>query len=349
MKLALLLSILSAAYAESRPDFFEDEKSALMLETENFWMRELQTSTGGGGQGGGGQGGGGGTPGVCGIPEADRRNQILGTLRNDVSTNVALNTAGTPQKLAVDWLLDEDTMQVCPGDKKIVQRYVMALFYFSTAGSSWLECSKNGLCSEGKNFLDGASECEWGGLACNNDNCITQIVFESNNVGGTVPYELEQLNDLEILSLEQGGVSSTIPTNIGSLDKLRILDLDFNMLTGSIPEQIYALTELEQLDLNSNKLTGTISNSIGNFQELRLLQLYENLMTGTIPNSLGSLDNLVIAEFFNNTFTGVMPQSVCDNRSPPDGNGAITGLTSDCFAAPIAQIVCSCCTACAVF
>ena len=293
-----------------------------------------------------------------------------------MSTNVALNTAGTPQKLAVDWLLDEDTMQVCPGDKKIVQRYVMALFYFSTAGSSWLECSKNGLCSEGKNFLDGASECEWGGLACNNDNCITQIVFgklmficfklfmyfavftkilsyqiiiESNNVGGTVPYELEQLNDLEILSLEQGGVSSTIPTNIGSLDKLRILDLDFNMLTGSIPEQIYALTELEQLDLNSNKLTGTISNSIGNFQELRLLQLYENLMTGTIPNSLGSLDNLVIAEFFNNTFTGVMPQSVCDNRSPPDGNGAITGLTSDCFAAPIAQIVCSCCTACAVF
>jgi len=109
---------------------------------------------------------------------------------------------------------------------------------------------------------------------------------------------------------------------------------------------MFSLTSLEQLDLNSNLLTGTLSNSVGNLGTLQLLQLYENLMTGTIPITLGNVESLVIGEFYNNTFTGVMPQSVCDNRVP---NGAITGLTSDCFPNPLPQIECTCCTGCAVF
>jgi len=352
MKFALLISILSAASAHRS---LSEEKSALMIETENFWKRELQTSAGPTDPGTGPTDPGTGPtdPGpadICGVDPTTRRSQILGVLSGPVSTTNALNTPGTPQNAAVNWLIDDDEFQVCPGDEKIIQRYVMAVFYYSTEGSSWSECAQTGPCPGGQeNFLDKKHECEWGGISCNNDLCITEIVFESNNVGGLIPYELEQLNDLEILSLEQGTLSSTIPPQIGTLSNLRILDLDFNMITGIIPESIYGLTKLEQLDLNSNKLVGTISNSIGNLQELRLIQVYENLMTGTIPASMGNLDELVIAEFFNNTFVGAMPQSVCDNRAPPTGTGSITGLTSDCFPGPVPQIECSCCTGCAVF
>lgn len=229
-----------------------------------------------------------------------------------------------------------------------MQRYVMGLFYYSTEGDDWILCSAGdaGCTTPNTPYLTAVNECEWFGSTCDADLCMTQIVFESNNVAGTLPFELEALEGLEVISLEQGSLETTIPTNIGSLSKLRIFDLDFNTITGTIPEEMFSLTTLEQLDLNSNKLTGTLSVSIGNLINLQLLQLYENLMVGTIPEELGLVSTLVIAEFYNNTFTGTMPGSVCDNRTP---DGSLNGLTSDCFPAPVAQIECACCTGCAVF
>lgn len=337
MKLALLFSAISASSARTYSDNLNEEKSAFLQETENFWQRELQGSVGGPGFQNG-----------CGLPAATRRSQILDVLRGDVSKPNELNKGGSPQNLAFNWLVDDDAFGICPDDEKLIQRYVMALFYFSTDGSSWTECGQVGGCA-GTNFLSGTHECDWAGISCNNDDCVTEIVFEENSIGGALPYELEQLTDLEVLSLEQGSLGSTIPDEIGNLSNLRVLDLDFNMITGEIPNSVYFLTKLEQLDLNSNQIVGKLSPAVGNLQELRLIQLYENFMTGNIPNTLGTIDSLVIAEFFNNTFTGAMPQSVCDNRAPPTGTGSITGLTSDCFPNPTPQIECSCCTGCAVF
>jgi len=285
----------------------------------------------------------------CNLTVTERRSQILSALKSDVSNSTLLNTEGTPQYNAAEWLIGEDDFYVCPDDKKMIQRYVMGLFYYSTEGPSWTSCSEGDISCSGTSYLSAVNECEWFGSACNVDLCITEIIFEQNNVAGTLPFELENLGDLEVLSLEQGGLTKRIPSDIGELSKLRILDLDFNSLTGPIPETIYNLTSLEQLDLNTNALTGTLSKSVGNLTNLLLLQLYENNMTGTIPTELGNVKTLVIGEFFNNTFTGTMPESVCDNRANPVGIGMITGLTSDCFPNPTPQIECICCTGCAVF
>lgn len=285
----------------------------------------------------------------CNLDPTTRRAQILATLGSGVSDANSLATSGTPQNLAAEWLIDGDDFHVCPSDEKMVQRYVMALFYYSTEGNSWSTCSENDTDCAGTPYLSPVHECEWVGSACNSDQCITEIIFEANNVIGVIPNELEQLQDLEVLSLEQGGLIGTIPSNLGKLSYLRILDLDFNSITGSIPEEIYFLSTLEQLDLNTNALTGTISPNIGSLTGLLLLQLYENQMTGTIPTELGNVKTLVIAEFFNNTYTGSMPQAVCDNRAAPAGIGAITGLTADCFPNPTPQLDCTCCTGCAIY
>lgn len=234
---------------------------------------------------------------------------------------------------------------MCPGDTKLIQRYVMALLYYSTDGDNWTECSEGDLGCPTNPYLSSENECTWFGNTCDAELCITEIVQEDNNVVGSIPFELEQLTGLQVLSLEQGGLASTVPSNLGTLSSLRILDLDFNKITGPIPEEIYSLTALEQLDLNTNLFSGGLSPSIGNLVNLQLLQVYENLMTGAIPTELGLVSGLVIAEFFNNTFTGVMPVEVCNNVSP---GGSITGLTSDCFPNPVPQIVCACCTGCAL-
>ena len=113
---------------------------------------------------------------ACGLEPNTRRNQIRNKLRGDVSTSASLNSAGSPQSLAFNWLVDNDDFVVCPDDDKLIQRYVMAVFYFSTEGDSWTECSEDGGCP-GTNFLEGTHECDWFGLTCNADKCITQIVF----------------------------------------------------------------------------------------------------------------------------------------------------------------------------
>jgi len=293
----------------------------------------------------------------CGLPVEERRSQILAILSGDVSNVDSLVTPGNPQYDAVEWLIGQDDFLICPDDDKLIQRYVMAVFYFSTEGGNWFECSQIGGCEicqiggcQGSiNYLRPVHECEWFGSFCNADLCITEIVFELNNVAGSIPFELEQLNDLEVLSLEQGSITSSIPASLGTLSNLRILDLDFNTITGSIPEEIYGLIKLDELDLNNNRITGTLSPSIGDLSELRLLQVYENLMTGEIPEELGDIETLVIGEFYNNSFTGVMPVSVCQNRLPPAGTGSISGLTSDCWPNPVPQLQCDCCTGCAVF
>ena len=78
--------------------------------------------------------------------------------------------------MAFNWLVDDDAFGICPDDEKLIQRYVMAVFYFSTDGSSWTECGQVGGCA-GTNFLSGTHECDWAGISCNNDDCVTEMVF----------------------------------------------------------------------------------------------------------------------------------------------------------------------------
>jgi len=293
---------------------------------------------------------------LCGLTSAERRIQILNVL-NTVSDPVLLDTVGTPQNSAAEWLIENDESFLCPSSLNddgeddnneilLTQRYVMTVLYYSTGGDNWNQCNEQDVnCLVGNSYLSPTNECTWFGSTCDEDNKITEIAFEDNNLVGTIPNEIAQLSSLQTLSLEQGNLTSSIPSTLANLSSLRILDLDFNRITGPIPEEIYSLSTLEQMDLNTNLITGTISSSVGNLQNLRLFQLYENLMTGAIPKELSSVGGLVIAEFYNNTFTGVMPQEICDNVSPL---GSITALTADCFPNPTPQVVCSCCTGCAL-
>jgi hypothetical protein len=113
-----------------------------------------------------------------------------------VSNPVDLETEGTPQNLAMTWIIELDPLQLCPQDDNLIQRYVMAVFYYSTRGGRWLECSAptefddqeaiesaNMGCDiivpGGKSdaWLTPSLECEWGGVACNDDGFVNRIDF----------------------------------------------------------------------------------------------------------------------------------------------------------------------------
>jgi hypothetical protein len=214
------------------------------------------------------------------ITPEERTARILAEL-DAVGDPDLIRDLGTPQGLAADWLINEDPRLVCPGDEKLVQRWAVAVMYFSTDGGDWFQCSADGTdpCGDvepfvGKRrFLSPFSECQWAGITCDVDGCVTEVEFEENNLVGTIPTEMGLLTDLAVWGMERGGLSSTIPTQIGALSNLVFLDFDFNLLTGSLPTELYLLTNLTQIDLNNNQLTGNV-NQMGVFLDLEFLQLH---------------------------------------------------------------------------
>jgi hypothetical protein len=287
-----------------------------------------------------------------------------------VSNPADVDTLGSPQQLALDWIINKDPLQLCPQDKMLVQRYVMAVFYFSTRGDRWTQCSAPPLMSDANEtavavaetnanaacsiqvfgfnsssnaWLTGGSECGWGGLGCNEDNFVARIEFEQNGVAGTLPFELSRLQTLKNLILEEGILTGTIPSKLGEIRSLEQIDLNFNLLQGPIPEELYALSNLRQMDLNDNELIGTISSSISNLTKMSFFQIENNAFTGTVPASMAALTALQVATMEGNMLSGTMP---CSLFNTPE----TLVLTSDCLGAPNRPspplVICDCCSRC---
>lgn len=277
-----------------------------------------------------------------------------------------LETVGTPQNSAYNWLLNEDSAFLCPQSPNLIQRYVLAVHYFSTRGNRWFQCSAptdlqdpelvaqaNDACTivatpgtrldNSYAWLTGVSECQWGGIACDDDGRVIRIDMENNGVGGRLPFELEQLYYLRFLLLEIGAIAGTIPTQLGRLSSLELLDLDFNLLQGPIPEELFDLTNLKQFDINNNELSGTLSTKIGQLQLLNLIQVESNFLTGKIPDELSTLELLEVATMQFNQLSGSVPDGVCDIAS-------LEVFTVDCLGAPGRPsppfVECPCCSFC---
>ena len=74
--------------------------------------------------------------------------------------------SGTPQNQALDWIARDDSANRSPFDSRFVQRYVLAVFYFSTGGGQWLDCVEGEQCDRGNYWLSGDDECTWSGIVC---------------------------------------------------------------------------------------------------------------------------------------------------------------------------------------
>jgi hypothetical protein len=106
-------------------------------------------------------------------PLTDRQQLMHDTIMG-VSGDEALQDTASPQSQARKWLLFEDILWLSPissfTSNRIIQRYALATFYFSTDGpNSWKE----------NNWMKG-DECEgdfWDGISCNEYNEIRAIAF----------------------------------------------------------------------------------------------------------------------------------------------------------------------------
>jgi len=245
-----------------------------------------------------------------------------------VSGYDALVDSASPQFLALDWIANRDLFQIDPSDPLLIQRYALAVLYFATNGDEW----KNQL-----KWLSGDHECQWtgdGGVRnCNEAGQVTDLSL-TNNLKGTIPKEIMELNQLETLYLSRNELRGTMPPEIGNLKRLSYLGLQHNKLTGTIPKESFAnLSLLKYLYLEKNDLTGTILRS-----EYPCLLLKNNEINADLPphgkESKGPTDNSLS-----------LPMQANFVSSP----GTLEFFSSDCkallsFRRP--EITCACCTQC---
>ena len=122
----------------------------------------------------------------CGMA-TDTRAAMISNIIQSVSDIQLISNLSTPQGRAFDWLVNKDEATLCPDAIKLIQRYVLAVIYYSTGGDAWFKCSASSNASDEcgneapffnkSRFLSSENECSWAGIRCSDTLCVTQIEF----------------------------------------------------------------------------------------------------------------------------------------------------------------------------
>ncbi|KAG7350956.1 two component regulator [Nitzschia inconspicua] len=160
-----------------------------------------------------------------------------------------------------------------------------------------------------------------------------------SNVLLSLPSELGQLTNANIISFTGSSIPGRIPSELGRLQGLRFLELRNNVFDGNIPSELGLLIQLrDQLDLSYNRLSGPIPSDLGRLVELRGLSLQHNLLTGQLPSEISQLSRLTSLQLEGNQLTGSIPDLVCNTF-----NSTYPHFSSDCAEF---DDNCPCCTVC---
>lgn len=89
-------------------------------------------------------------------------------------------------------------------------------------------------------------------------SCFAVLQLGYNQLTGSIPPQLGNLNKLAVLALQSNQLTGAIPATLGDLTRLTRLDLSFNRLFGSIPSKIAEAPLLEVFDVRNNTLSGSV-------------------------------------------------------------------------------------------
>jgi kinase len=111
------------------------------------------------------------------------------------------------------------------------------------------------------------------------------------NLIGEILEAFASLTELTVLAMSSNNLTGSIPAWVWQLQKLELVYLYANALSGELTCDVTAVN-LVELDVSQNQLTGEIPGAFGKLRNLDLMFLYRNRFTGTIPASIGLLPQL---------------------------------------------------------
>lgn len=215
---------------------------------------------------------------------AERDVQLRPTVvTNFPSMAAAIDTPHSPERIALCWVSDLDTLKVGAKSDDLMQRFLLALIYID-----FVKQPPNGANGSFKlatrNWLTEVHECDWDFVDCDID---------------------KNIKTLQLIKL---GLVGTIPAALSRLSTLEIIELSSNILTGEVPSNLWSMSNLKQVQLNSNRLSGAIFEGSKSLPELKILSISRNMFNGTLPQSW-NMPNLEMFDISDNNFEGSFPDS----------------------------------------
>ena len=115
-------------------------------------------------------------------PTTARLNSIISRVLPLSPDPSVFTNLSSPQYQAALWVSDEDLLRLPTDSPRLVQRYLLAVFYFAMDGDTWVECGRPDTICGGNpddfTWLYGTeSECDWLGLNCNSAGQVHRIFF----------------------------------------------------------------------------------------------------------------------------------------------------------------------------
>jgi hypothetical protein len=158
------------------------------------------------------------------------------------SSEKDLDAADTPQNKALNWIVTWDPASLPTDHDMLVQRYALAVFFFSTYDASEQveehedTQDPNELVQQGKgwtnteNWMTAKGICMWAGISCmphlrngveeyqyNENNAVMFFNLTNNNIKGTIPHEIAALEDLTTFDLSKNHLHGSVPFELGNL------------------------------------------------------------------------------------------------------------------------------------
>ncbi|KAJ0930039.1 putative protein kinase RLK-Pelle-LRR-XII-1 family [Helianthus annuus] len=136
---------------------------------------------------------------------------------------------------------------------------------------------------------------------------LLELYLNDNKLNGKIPIRFLQLSSLSItLDLSQNNLFGSLPTEIGNLNMLTTLDLSDNNLSGNIPSSLGGCSGLLWLSLKGNLFQGMIPLSLNSLKGLMELDISHNNLSGHIPRFFEQF-KLEYLNLSYNDFEGEVP------------------------------------------
>jgi len=259
----------------------------------------------------------------------------------------AFKDPDSPYSKALEWITNEDPMQLVPGDTapNFIQRYAAAYLYFATTvDGPWKSCNPpmkidgdEGYPSDtfclwsrlrdtdvdyyyykpqpATAWLSNATTCSWAGVSCDEEGQIIRLDLGGQGLSGTFPEGIiYMLPFLSRFAFTLGSLRGPLPGEMSKMIHLKRVVLGRNSFTGTIPEGWWS-SSWDQLVLSGNKITGSLSTKIGQLRDLKFFLVANNSLSEKLPSEIGLLNSIARFDVSGNDITGEIPSEIGSWRS----------------------------------
>jgi hypothetical protein len=156
-------------------------------------------------------------------PVTPTRGQQVQELVLSATSDQVLSNQKSPQYRAYEWILNDDPRHVSGDDPDLLQRYILAILYFSVnnptrATTTWINAHE---------WMSLQHECNWFGIDCEEEAVITlaagvgagQSSFAQQFPDNSLPKHKSK-GIITMINLTSNGLRGTLPKEISMLQYL---------------------------------------------------------------------------------------------------------------------------------